>query len=95
MAYKNARDVLPPQLIKEIQKYIDGDLIYIPASLVKSEWGKKNGARQKYAERNFAICEQYRSGVSAAELANRYFLSVDSIKKIVYGTSRDEMKKAQ
>ena len=95
MAYKNARDVLPPQLIREIQKYIDGDLIYVPASKSKTEWGQKNGAKQKYAERNFAIREQYRSGVAADELAGKYFLSVDSIKKIVYGSAADEMKKAQ
>ncbi len=95
MAYKNARDVLPPQLIKEIQKYINGDLIYVPAEKDKSEWGVKNGAKQKYAERNFAIRRQFRSGTSARELASKYFLSVDSIKKIVYGTAEDEMKKAQ
>lgn len=30
MSYMNAEDVLPKVLIKEIQEYIDGQLIYIP-----------------------------------------------------------------
>ena len=31
MVYKNARGVLPDALIEEIQKYVDGESIYIPA----------------------------------------------------------------
>ena len=30
MSYINAEDVLPKNLIDEIQKYIDGQLMYIP-----------------------------------------------------------------
>ena len=63
MAYKNARDILPYELICEIQKYIDGELIYIPTKSDKTEWGKRSGARQKYAERNDAIRRQYNSSV--------------------------------
>lgn len=92
MAYKNARDILPRELIEEIQKYIDGDLLYIPTKSDKTEWGHRNGARQKYAERNHAIREQYRERVSIEELARRYFLSTDSIKKIVYGAADERMK---
>ena len=42
MSYINADDVLPNILVKEIQKYVDGQLIYIPR---KNEnllsWGEK------------------------------------------------------
>lgn len=42
MSYINAEEVLPKSLIGEIQKYIDGQLIYIPR---KNEnilsWGEK------------------------------------------------------
>ena len=42
MSYINADDVLPNILVKEIQKYVDGQLIYIPR---KNEnllsWGKR------------------------------------------------------
>ncbi len=96
MAYKNARDILPCELIREIQKYIDGDLLYIPTKSDKTEWGIRSGARQKYAERNDEIREQYKNRTSVEELAKRYFLSIDSIKKIVYGTQpSDNTKKAQ
>ena len=95
MAYKNAKEILPCELIMEIQKYIDGDLIYIPTKSNKTEWGIRSGAKQKYAERNDAIREQYKNQTSIEELATRYFLSIDSIKKIVYGTAVDGRKKAQ
>jgi len=90
MAYKNAKDILPCALIEEIQKYIDGELLYIPTKSDKTEWGIRSGARQKYAERNDAIREQYRNSASVEELAKLYFLSTDSIKKIVYGRAGNE-----
>lgn len=87
MAYKNAREILPEELIEEIQKYIDGELLYIPTKSDKTEWGIRSGARQKYAERNDAIREQYRNSASIEELAKLYFLSTDSIRKIVYSNA--------
>ena len=46
MSYVNADDVLPKDLIEEIQKYVDGQLIYIPRKDENSlSWGmepKKN-----------------------------------------------------
>ena len=95
MAYKNARDILPCELIEEIQKYIDGELLYIPTKSDKTEWGIRSGAKQKYAERNHAIREQYRKSVSIEELARQYFLSTDSIRKIVYGSSVADGTQAQ
>ena len=32
MQYKNARDVLPDRLLKELQQYVSGETIYIPRS---------------------------------------------------------------
>ena len=93
MAYKNARDILPYELIEELQKYVDGELLYIPTKSDKTEWGKRSGARQKYAERNDAIRRQYNSSVSIEELARQYFLSCDSIKKIVYGGAGAKLEK--
>lgn len=88
MAYKNAKDILPCELVREIQKYIDGELIYVPTKSEKTQWGIRNGAKAKYAERNREIRELYKGNVSIEELAARYFLSTDSIKKIVYGEER-------
>ncbi len=30
MSYVNANEVLPDDLVQEIQKYLDGQLLYIP-----------------------------------------------------------------
>lgn len=38
MSYKNAMELLPSELLKEIQKYIDGVCIYIP----RNESNKKS-----------------------------------------------------
>ena len=39
MSYTNAIDLLPSELLKEIQKYVDGEYIYIP----RNESNKKAG----------------------------------------------------
>lgn len=60
MRYVNADNVLPEYLVREIQKYVAGQLIYIARKNenVKS-WGEKSGTRDKMAERNRKIVELY------------------------------------
>ena len=68
MSYVKAEDVLPASLIQEIQKFVDGQLIYIPRKQNKTfSWGEKNGTKDKLAERNNQIVSQYYSGVTIAE----------------------------
>ncbi len=31
MKYKNAKDIFPENLLKQIQRYVSGEIIYIPA----------------------------------------------------------------
>lgn len=46
MSYVNADEVLPEDLIREIQKYVDGKVLYIPRRSEKAMgWGEKNGAK--------------------------------------------------
>ncbi len=40
MKYKNAQDIFPDELLKEIQKYADGETIYIPKIQAKKQWGE-------------------------------------------------------
>ena len=85
MNYVKATAVLPQELIKEIQKYIQGETIYIPKPKGSHQkWGTRSGARKSIAERNERIKQDFRNGISIAELAEEYFLSTESIKKIVY-----------
>ncbi|MFD1066152.1 CD3324 family protein [Oceanobacillus locisalsi] len=87
MSYKNGKEVLPPHLLKELQKYIQGELIYIPKQTnQRAGWGEANGSRLALAERNEEIYRLYREGYSFEELEQTYNLSMDSIRKIVYKT---------
>lgn len=85
MSYVNAEDVLPKILVKEIQKYVDGQLIYIPRKNENSlSWGEKNGTKEKMAERNQTIVKNYYSGYSIEELSAAYYLSEKRIKGIIH-----------
>ncbi|WP_028610784.1 CD3324 family protein [Paenibacillus harenae] len=84
MNYKNGRDVLPPSLLMELQKYIQGDLIYIPKPKEqRAHWGEVSGTRKMLAERNKEIYKCYSNGESVAELERKFHLSGESIRKII------------
>ena len=85
MKYENAKEILPEALLKEIQKYAGGKLLYIPVENESKSWGEVSGYRQKLLKRNVMISNRYKSGATLSELAEEYFLSLDSIKKIIYG----------
>lgn len=85
MSYVNADDVLPKILVEEIQKYVDGQLIYIPRKNENSlSWGEKNGTKEKLAERNQAIVKHYYSGQTIKELSEVYYLSEKRIQGIIH-----------
>lgn len=84
MKYRNAREILPERLLKELQQYVSGETIYIPNANEKKQWGETSGARSYYKQRNEQIREKFRNGSGMEELAEEYNLSVDSIRKIVY-----------
>ena len=83
MKYKNASHILPDELLKEIQKYVTGEAIYIPEP-GKKKWGEGSGARQFYQERNRKIRSDYEAGTTIEEKKKKYNLSPESIKRIVY-----------
>ena len=84
MSYVNADDVLPECLIWEIQKYIDGQIIYIPRKDENTKsWGEKNGTKDRLAERNQKIVELYYSGQTITNLCELYFLSDKTIRGII------------
>ncbi|UVI32125.1 CD3324 family protein [Paenibacillus spongiae] len=84
MIYKNGKDVLPPSLLKELQSYIQGELVYIPKLQNKrAGWGEKSGTRIMIARRNEEIYQSYTSGSSVAELERQFHLSTESIRKII------------
>ena len=85
MKYHRAEDILPASLIKELQQYVQGGYLYIPAPPgTRKGWGENSGSRAELARRNGLIKQQFDQGATLEELAQRYYLSVYTIRKIVY-----------
>lgn len=85
MKYLNASDILPDELLQEVQKYAQGKAIYIPRNVERKKWGEGSGARGYYELRNEEIRMKFVSrNVPIEELANNYCLSVETIRKILY-----------
>lgn len=84
MGYFHALEILPEALIEEIQKYVDGQVIYI--SKIKSKrckWGEKTDTRVYFKERNLKIYNKYKNGMTVIELSEKYFLTPKSIQRII------------
>lgn len=84
MKYRNATHILPDKLLKEVQKYAEGEAIYIPKLQEKKKWGEGSGARRFYEERNRKIQVEYKEGMTIEALADKFALSTDSIRRIIY-----------
>lgn len=85
MKYIKADSVLPIALVEELQSYIQGGYIYVPSRKdSKKKWGELSGCRYEIEQRNRKIRKDYQQGKSVDELANIYYLSVHSIRKIIY-----------
>ena len=84
MKYENAKDIFPPELLRQIQRYVSGKLIYIPSLEEKKNWGENSGYRRYLVERNRAIRAAFRSGQDMHTLADAYALSYETIRRIVY-----------
>jgi len=89
MNYKKASEIFPEALLREVQKYAGGELLYIPApDTQRRGWGECSGARAELAKRNAVIRAARRSGLSFDALSDRFCLSIESIRKIIYTKNR-------
>ncbi|MFJ2043880.1 MULTISPECIES: CD3324 family protein [unclassified Paenibacillus] len=72
-------------LLNEIQKYMNGGLVYIPKSKgLRKKWGENSGSRKILNLRNDEIRQKFLDGDTIDQLSDRFCLSSDTIKKIVY-----------
>lgn len=95
MEYQNAKQVLPPDLIAAIQDYVQGKMIYIPRKeKVKTGWGEKSGTKEALRRRNQEIVRRRQAGDRIEDIASRFYLSQDSIRKIV-GTKDQDMSRGR
>ncbi len=82
--YVNAEKILPPHLLRQVQRYVQGAEIYVPKEPdSRVPWGENSGSRMQIARRNEDIVRRFRQGESIAALMERYHLGYDSIRKIV------------
>lgn len=84
LKYFNVQEILPENIIKEIQAYIDGEFVYIPRKNGNQKcWGEKSGIKRSLKDRNSTILKKYNEGLTVRDLAQQYFLSEQSIRRII------------
>ena len=84
MSYIRAEEILPADVLENVQKYIDGQMLYIPKRKPKhNAWGSLSGTKEYYRKRNALICSDFMSGASVDSLAVKYCLAEKSIQRIV------------
>lgn len=84
MGYIRAEEILPIEIIELIQEYVDGTNIYIPRKPEhRQEWGTKTTYKYELQHRNRLIYQDFLSGKTVRELAERYYLSEKSIQRII------------
>ncbi len=84
MSYIKAEEILPGELIRQIQEYADGVYIYIPRKPgTRRAWGQETDYKAELKIRNDRIRSDYAAGESVAVLTERYHLSEKSIRRIL------------
>ena len=85
MKYLNAKDLLPAQLVEQLQQYVQGGYLYVPVRQGQHKnWGELSGYRAELESRNAQIIREYRDGVPVSEISERYGLSEYAVRKIIY-----------
>lgn len=84
MDYQNLTDLLPKELIEQLQKYVEGKVIYVPKKQInKKHWGENTDTRQVLASRNCQICLDRQNGMTIKQLSEKFFLTEKSIQRIL------------
>ncbi|QAA32337.1 CD3324 family protein [Clostridium manihotivorum] len=84
MKYEKAENILPHNIIELLQNYIDGGYIYIPRKDEnKKSWGENTETKIYLKNRDKEIFNKYSSGVAVKILAEQYFLTESSIRRII------------
>ncbi len=91
MKYKNAKNILPKELVTEIQKYIQGDIIYVPIQGKKISWGERSGSKETLHARNARIFDLYTLGYDIKEIQDMFNLSESSIRKIISNIKKSQL----
>lgn len=93
MKYKNAKDILPPELIEMLQDYYEGGYLYIPQRTAAAK-RKETAYKVELEKRDQHIYRKYLEGWSREQLVSLYHLSESSLRRIILKQKRryQEMK---
>ena len=84
VSYIKAEDILPEELIRSIQEYVDGVYIYIPRKPgTRHPWGQETPYKAELKARNERIRSDRNAGSRVADLSRKYHLSEKSIRRIL------------
>ena len=76
MGNQRVTDLLPKELLEQVQEYAAGKVIYIPKKeTAKKHWGENTDTKAYIAERNQQIYQDHLNGMNADELSEKYFLT--------------------
>ncbi len=82
MKYKNAGEVLPSELVEEIQKYIQGEFLYVPKKDKQTHRAITN-YKIELEKRNDRIYKMHLEGMKNRQLAQNFSLAQSSIRRII------------
>lgn len=84
VSYIKAEEILPEELVRRIQEYVDGAYIYIPRKPgCRHPWGQQTEYKSELQDRNRLICDDFAAGQTVSELSHKYHLSEKSIRRIL------------
>ena len=88
MSYIKAETILPEELVRQIQEYVDGVYIYIPRKPgARRAWGQETAYKAELRQRNEKIRGDHAAGIGIAALSSKYHLSEKSIRRILRNQS--------
>lgn len=82
MKYRSAAQILPEELIREIQKYVQGEYIYIPIG-EKAARRSPTGYSTELHKRDERIYKMHLEGLTSRRLSDIFHLSGSSIRRII------------
>lgn len=84
MRYASAQDILPAGLLEELQQYIDGAYLYIPRREEnRLAWGDRTRSKAETAARNQLIFQRFQAGEPPSRLAEAFFLTEKTVRRII------------
>lgn len=92
MKYKNASDILPIELLTQLQNYTQGEYLYIPVAQKRISEAP-TGYQTELKKRNSHIYTLHLEGLNNNELSGIYHLSESSIRRILADGHRKNIQR--